>query len=236
MRVALTELAINSALHKPMSTLYSFKTEVITLHGRSMPYAVWLPPDYSLEKAWPVLLFLHGAGERGTDGLLQTTVGIGPALKNAPEKFPFLVILPQCPRGLYWDVLEEHLLEALKFASRKFVGDSARTYLTGVSMGGYGTWGLGSLHPDLFSALIPVCGGGEPEVMAQPLSNMPIWAFHGAKDDIVPVEESRFMVEAVEKAGNPRIRYTEYPKGTHNVWDATYQEPELVPWLLSQTK
>jgi predicted peptidase len=102
-------------------------------------------------------------------------------------------------------------------------------------MGGYGTWALGSLHPNLFAALVPICGGGDPETMVPSLREMPIWAFHGARDEIVPAEESRIMVDAVRKM-NRNIRYTEYPEGTHTVWDTVYQEADLVPWLLSKRK
>ncbi len=212
------------------------RSHTIKSQGRTIPYVVQLPPEFESSPVWPILLFLHGAGERGSDGSAQTRVGIGPALEKYPRKFPFIIVMPQCPRGSYWDSLEEPVLGALEQAARDYGGDRRRICLTGVSMGGYGTWSIGSLHPELFAALVPICGGGDPEAMAPGLRDTPIWAFHGARDEVVPPEESRIMVQAVEAAGNRRLRYTEYPQGTHNVWDAAYAEAELVPWILSWSR
>lgn len=206
----------------------------VRLRGSELPYQTYLPSGYTRSRPWLVLLFLHGAGERGRDGRKQTRVGIGPALRHFPERFTLLIVMPQCPTGATWRSVTEQTLLVLKETLRNYGGDTARVYLSGISMGAYGTWELGALRPDLFAALVPVCGGGDPGLAALRLANMPIWAFHGRLDNVVPVEQSREMVAALRNAGNPRLHYTEYENGGHNVWDLAYAQDTLLPWLLAQ--
>jgi predicted peptidase len=213
----------------------------------SLPYVVYVPRNYSADRRWPVILFLHGAGERGENGLPQTQVGIGTAIRMNPERFPCVVVMPQCPAGKSWGAgipnfspdapdIADLALAALDETVRKYNGDPDRLYLTGLSMGGYGTWYIGSKHPGKFAALLPVCGGGRPAEMAPALKSIPIWAFHGDADTAVPVQRSREMVEAIKAAGGAAIKYTEYPGVAHNSWDRAYGDPDAITWLLSHKR
>lgn len=180
-----------------------------------------------------MLLFLHGLGERGDDGLTPTQVGIGPALQRWPERFPCLMVFPQCPIDRRWADAFDHIDATLEAALRTYRVDEQRIALTGVSMGGFGTWLYGAVHPDRFCALMPVCGGGKPGD-APRLQGLPIWAFHGAQDDVIDAARSREMVDAIRQA-NATVRYTEYPDLGHNCWDRVYNDPEPVSWLLAQS-
>jgi predicted peptidase len=204
--------------------------------GISIPVAVWLPKDHSKNRDWPVMLFLHGAGERGRDGFMQAEVGIGPALRRFPERFPMVVVMPQCPSAMSWSRLHNQMIKSIETALLQYHGDPNRVLLSGVSMGGYGTWELASRHPNRFSAIIPICGGGEPKEMARSLANIPIWAFHGALDEIVPPSESRNMINAIRSSGGIDVRYTEYPDVAHESWDRAYSDPDLPRWMLSKSR
>ena len=205
----------------------------------------------------PVILFLHGAGQTGTDGVRQTEIGLPAVLREQPD-FPALVVMPQSPRGAWWGTpeIERMALAALDAAVAEFGGDPERTYLTGLSLGGYGTWALAYRHPERFAALVPVCGGittrrtrmpvpdwhpsaTHPEdpwaETARVVAGIPVWVFHGAEDRRVPTEESRRMVEALEAAG-ARPRYTEYPGVRHNSWIPAYREEGLYEWLFAQRR
>jgi predicted peptidase len=231
-----------------------FLPRTATVEATPYRYQVYVPPGFSAERTWPVILFLHGAGEGGRDGVQQTKVGLGPALRRAPERCPAVVVFPQSPRGHPWSGPSAELaLLALERAITEFHGDPERLYLTGVSMGGYGTWRLALQDPKRFAALVPICGGLDTPARrarlrnaaastadpfleaARQLQHLPIWVFHGEEDDIIPVSESRVMVEALQKVGAP-VRYTEYPEVDHLSWDPAYAEPELLPWLLSHTR
>jgi predicted peptidase len=184
-----------------------------------------------------VILFLHGAAERGSDGLLPTAVGLGPAVNRRTERWPALIVTPQCPLEQRWrDEPLEAALKALEEAMNEFNVDQDRVYVTGVSMGGFGSFLLAAADPGRFEAIVPVCGGGVPSTMAEPLKDMPIWAFHGAADDVVPVQRSREMVEAIRAAGNGRLRYTEYAGIGHESWLLAYEEEELPGWLFGQSR
>jgi len=139
--------------------------------------------------------------------------------------------MPQAPRNGGWHGEWNDLaLKALDDVVRKYHGDPSRLYPTGLSMGGFGSWAIAAAHPDRFAALIPICGGGDPAAMASALKSLPIWVFHGDADPAVPVQRSREMVEAIKAAGNPNIRYTEYPGVGHSAWDKTYGDPEVISW------
>lgn len=236
-----------------------FLDRVIRLHGTAYKYQVFVPDDWSPKQKWPIILFLHGAGERGSDGLLQTEAGLPRAIRLNRSRFPAVVVMPQCPRESWWPApeMEEVALGALNAASAEFRGDAKRTYLTGLSMGGYGSWDLASRYPGKFAAVVAICGGitappglvkvhpelaktaypDEPKSyaeVAKKIGKTPIWAFHGADDETVPVDSTRKIVKALKAAGAD-VRYTEYPATGHNSWDKAYAEPELMPWLLSKT-
>lgn len=234
-----------------------FLDRTVSVKGIEYKYQVFVPANWDKHKKWPVLLFLHGAGERGDDGMLQTDVGIGHAIREDASRFPLIIVIPQCRKDHVWTEpdMQAQALAALDHSIREFNGDSRRIYLSGISMGGYGTWDLGAHYPGKFGALAPVCGGirglqdfpqiavgfAKDPTIADPyaetakrIGKTPVWIFHGSADDAVPVEESRKMVDALRSAGG-HVKYTEYPGVGHNSWDRAYAESDFVPWLLSQS-
>lgn len=199
----------------------------------TMDYLLYLPKDYGQKDSWPLLLFLHGAGERGHDLELVKKHG-PPKLIQEGKDFPFIVVSPQCPKDHWWEPFELTVL--LDDIVEKYHVDEDRVYLTGLSMGGFGTWALAAYSPDRFAALVPVCGGGDP-ILARhrQFSHIPAWVFHGAKDPVVPVERSEEMVEALKKrGGNPKL--TIYPEAEHDAWTETYANPQVYEWLLQQKR
>lgn len=229
-----------------------FLDRTVVLQGVTYKYQVFVPDSWTPEKKWPVILFLHGVIWRGTDGLFQTEAALAPAIRRDRERFPAIVVLPQCRKDTSWNdpPMDDLAMAALQSAQKEFGGDAERIYLTGQSMGGYGVWHLAMKYPGTFAAIVPISGGilrrNEIAALAEgdvaPYTEaarkigarMPVWIFHGGADPVVPVTESRHMAEALKAAGAP-VRYTEYPGMPHNVWDKAYAEPELFPWLLSQT-
>ena len=234
-----------------------FLDRTISVSSKSYRYEVYIPANFRSKKNWPVILFLHGAGERGSDGLLQTDVGIGHAIRHDAARFPFIVVFPQCGKETIWAApdMQAQALAALDASIREFHGDRKHVYLTGLSMGGYGTWEFATRNPGRFAAIVPICGGVQPHqhwpqlhvtVVDDPkvtdpfaeitrrIGATPVWIFHGDADPLVPVEQSRRMAEALKAAGTD-YKYTEYPGVDHNSWDKAYAEPELVPWLLSKS-
>jgi predicted peptidase len=204
---------------------------------QSLPCSVHYPAGRMPTTGWPVILFLHGAGERGSDGLRQTTVGLGPALTRFPSRYQAIVVMPQCPPAIQWSPSElEGALSALDAVLESARVDESRVYLTGISMGGFGAFALAARYPARFAAVVPVCGWGDPVTMARPLARMPMWVFHGADDGIVPVAYSREMVAAIRAAGNTGVRYTEYRTVRHNSWDMAYGDAELSGWLFRQRR
>ena len=231
-----------------------FLNRITVMDGVTYKYQVFVPSNWNKKVKWPVILFLHGYGEEGDDGLLQTQVGLPAAIRMHADRYPFVVVIPQCRKKDWWTspAMEAQALKALDQSMREFKGDPERLYLTGLSMGGFGTWGFASEHPARFAALAPVCGGiravhgaeipnyrdvdtsADPyAATAQKIGKTPVWAFHGDADDAVPVTESRQMVAALKAAGG-NVRYTEYPAVKHNSWDNAYGDPQLPAWLLSQ--
>jgi predicted peptidase len=196
-------------------------------------YLSYLPDDYGNDQSrkWPLLLFLHGAGERGAD-LERVKMHGPPKLIEAGRKFPFVVISPQCPPGRPWaPAALEALIESLQ---RQYRIDDARVYVTGLSMGGHATWDLAVRHPERYAAIIPVCGSGDP-ARADRLRDLPVWAFHGALDDVVPLKGSQEMIDALKAAGgNPR--FTIYPQAGHDSWTETYANDEIYSWLLQHRR
>ena len=204
---------------------------------QNLPCSVHYPAGRMPTTGWPVILFLHGADERGSDGTRQTTVGMGPALTRYAWRYPAIVVMPQCPQDIQWSppVLEGALaaLDAVLESARV---DERRVYLSGISMGVFGEFALAAQYPQRFAALAPVCGWGDPFTMSRPLARMPMWVFHGADDDIVPVTFSREMVAAIRGVGNDHVRYTEYRSVRHDSWDLAYADPEFAAWLMRQRR
>ncbi len=194
-----------------------------------LDYLLYLPEKYQEKDAWPVLVFLHGSGERGHD--LELVKKHGPPKKIAAgHNDPFIVVSPQCPKYQRWqpvvlDALLDDLIQNLKV-------DKRRIYLTGLSMGGQGTWDWAAYSPDRFAALVPICGRADRSA-AELLAKKPIWVFHGAKDEAVPVSQSEKMVKELKKHGS-NVKFTVYPKAGHDSWTETYNNPALYEWLLEQ--
>jgi predicted peptidase len=200
----------------------------------SCKYLLFLPEGYDKEqKRWPLMLFLHGAGERG-DELNKVKVHGPPKLVEKQKDFPFIVVSPQCPDDDWWTTKTEVLINLLDDIVARYDVDTERVYLTGLSMGGYGSWALASEYPDRFAAVVPICGGGS-RIMSRTLTDVPIWTFHGAKDGVVPVEESKDLVEAINaRGGNAKL--TIYPEANHDSWTETYNNQEVYDWLLKHRR
>lgn len=205
-------------------------------------YLVFLPKDYDAKsgRQWPLLYFLHGAGERGTDVWKVAAHGPPKYVATHPD-FPFIVVSPQCPDDQVWS--DEVLMGLLDQVTRDYAVDTSRVYLTGLSMGGYATWSLGLSHPERFAAIVPICGGGEMikvllanDEKGKSLRSLGVWAFHGGKDPVVPLEESQRMINLLKHAGVKEAQLTVYPDAQHDSWTETYNNPRLYEWLLKHQR
>ena len=212
-----------------------FLDKTIEYNGTTVKYVVYVPKEYKAEKPHPSILFLHGSGEQGDDGKKQVSVGLGAAIKLAEDKWNFIVIFPQKPAGRGGFMEHEKLiLDILEKTKKEYTLDEKRQYITGLSMGGMGTWSLICKYPDRWAAAAPVCGRGNP-ADAPKIKDLPIWNFHGDKDTAVPIKKSQEMIDAIKAAGgNPK--FTIYPGVGHNSWDKAYQEEKLYEWFLEQVK
>ena len=200
---------------------------------RETNYYLSLPQDYANDtiKRWPLLLFLHGSGESGTD--IQKVKAHGPPeLADKGKQLPFIIVSPQSDVPSGWDI--EMLYKLLQQIKKNYRVNEKKVYLTGLSMGGFGTWELAMKYPDEFAAIAPVCGGGDT-TDAWKLRNVPIWCFHGAKDNVVLPANSENLVKAAKRY-NSQVRFTLYPEANHNSWDLTYNNDSLYTWLLAQSK
>lgn len=229
-----------------------FLNRAITIEGISHKYQVYVPPSYQSSSRWPVILFLHGAGERGDDGLKQAETGLGNAIRKNPTSWPTIAVFPQVPTGESWlGIASEVAIAALDATIAEFSIDESRQYLTGLSLGGNGTWYLGYQHTERFAALVPICGFvdlGDPfpsflpqsssatfADLAKDIAAVPTWIFHGDADVVVPVEQSRRMASELEAIA-ALVHYTEFPGINHNSWDLAYEHEEMVEWLFKQQK
>lgn len=211
-----------------------FRQEVV--RHVEMPYLLALPTDYGAsEGPWPLLMFLHGAGERGDDVEIVKRNG-PPRLIAKGQELPFIVVSPQCSTREYWPQKVDELSALLDHIIDTYYVDARRVYLTGISMGGYGTWHLAAAEPERFAALVPICGGfGQAVHHVCALKDIPIWVFHGARDDVVPVTESERLVKALVECGG-NVRFTIYPEAGHDSWTQTYNDPTVFEWLLKQSR
>jgi len=237
-----------------------FLNRSVTVDGAEYRYQVYVPRGFQRSTAWPVILALHGGGEYGDDGLRQTNVGLADAIRRHADRFPAIVVFPQSHADGTpgWHAAGGRAaLTAVDTSIAEFSGDRSRVYLTGYSAGGNGSWYLASHYPERFAALVVVCGwiserrgttsgilypaiapASAPDpfaAVAQRISALPIWIFHGDADQTVPVEESRRMAAALEAAG-ANIQYTELPGVGHNAWDPAYDRADLLTWTLQQRR
>ena len=231
-----------------------FLDRSVTVNGVANHYEIYVPASYSTAQQWPVILFLHGSGERGGDGLLQTSNALGAAIRRSPSAYPAIVIFPQTPPDSSWvGDASQIAMAALDQTLSEFRTDPDRVYLTGLSIGGNGTWYVAYHHPDRFAAIAPICGfvtplGSSPwrtavppdsgdafQALARQLGRVPTWIFHGEVDQAVPVAQSRQAAEAIRQAGGD-VRYTEFLGMDHNVWDAVYASPQFLSWLFAQRR
>lgn len=233
-----------------------FLERKVSISDHTYRYRVWLPPHYSKLRRWPVILYLHGSGERGDDNVSQVSIGLGPAVERFSDRYKAIVVFPQCRLGEEWYGEQElQALAALNDTIREFHGDRRRVYLTGISMGGAGAWYMARHHR--FAAVVPVSGevsrqrddpfpsDPPPDIarivgaqdpfatMAEAIGKTPVWAFHGSNDEEIPVTQSRSMVAALQRAGG-NVHYTEYAGAGHDIWERAYAEPSMVRWLLQQ--
>jgi predicted peptidase len=189
--------------------------------------------DRGEAKKWPTIIFLHGAGDRGRS---VAGLALNPVIKYARSKpdFPFIVIALRCPADGWWDALVPELEDFLDEVIAKYPVDTEHIYVTGLSMGGFASWRLAAEHPDLFAAAVPLCGGGDPDDVER-IKDLPIWNFHGVKDQRVPFRLSCEMIEALRKI-HGRVRFTIYPEAGHNCWGRAYNTDALYSWMLAQSR
>jgi predicted peptidase len=212
--------------------------ETTTIRHIRTNYLLYLPPDYDESHRWPLILFLHGAGERGTDIDLIKLHGI-PAKLEKGDDLPFIIVAPQCPVDTWWPDIHEAIIELLDNVIGAHVVDTGRIYLTGLSMGGFGTWYLAQKYPQRFAAIAPICGRMpwyiDEARAAQILKTMPVWAFHGAKDEVVPLAEQQLIIDALQ-ASDGNVQFTVYPELEHDSWTVTYDNPDLYSWFLQHRR
>lgn len=224
----------------------------------TLPYRILYPENFSRNQTYPLLIFLHGAGERGSDNEKQLLHGSHLFLDAQNRKnFPAIVIFPQCPLEEWWvnrqlveDMLGDDgfsqesyppstpmrlLLELVDHYTSQSTTDTRRVYLMGLSMGAFGIFDLLTRYPDRFAAAVPICGAGDSRKAEKYARELSFWIFHGEKDQVVPVEGSRKMKKSIQEAGG-QVIYTEYPGVDHNSWDPAFAEPNLLPWIFSQTR
>jgi predicted peptidase len=230
-----------------------FLDRSVSLGGQIYKYQIFVPPAYTPSQRWPVILFLHGAGERGSDGYIQTQVGLASAIRQNAARFPSIAVFPQATAESSWTgTLARVALVALDQTMREYQTDPSRVYLTGLSMGGNGTWYIAYRNPKRFAAIAPICSWVSPNIwkvdpvvladsgehfsaLARQLRQVPTWIFHGEIDPVVPVDESRKAFAALRAAGAP-VQYTEVPGTGHNAWDPTYGSPRFWAWLFAQRR
>lgn len=212
------------------------KKEEIPPRRLDEQYLIYLPEEYEeQQKIWPLLLFLHGLGERGNNLELVKKHG-PPKLVEQGKDFPFIIVSPQCREDRVWStpLSVEFLDKVLNEVTERYRVDEDRVYVTGLSLGGFGTWTLALAYPDRFAAIAPICGGGDPE-KAELIKHLPVWVFHGANDETVSIEQSQVMVDALERVGG-NVKFTVYPEAGHDVWTETYDNPELYEWFLKHQR
>jgi predicted peptidase len=202
--------------------------------GKEYKYVVFIPPAYKGDKDYPCILFLHGSGSKGSDGKKQAGGGLAAAIRKKQNSFAFIAVFPQAEKG--WGAKGDdakHALAILDTVAKDYKVDKKHVYLTGLSMGGFGTWALAAAYPERWAAIAPICGGGDLKTAAK-IKDLPCWCFHGDADKTVSVEQSRKMIKALKDAGG-EPKYTEYEGVDHNSWDRAYATAELYEWFLKHS-
>ncbi|WP_367872259.1 prolyl oligopeptidase family serine peptidase [Luteolibacter sp. Populi] len=202
--------------------------------GESLPYLQFLPEGYDKDtkEPYPLVIFLHGAGERGTNLDLLKKHG-PPMIAMKGHGLPFILAAPQCPAGRWWN--PDEIIALTKHLAKILPVDAKRIHLTGISMGGFGTWACLAKEPDLYASGVPICGGGDP-TQAKRIKDIPIWTFHGNKDQAVPVAKTEEMEKAILEAGGKKLLVTYYPEEGHESWIPAYADPALLAWMMVQHK
>jgi predicted peptidase len=221
---------------------FGLLTRTVQVGNKSYSYQVYVPAKLRGQEKLPVILFLHGIGQRGDGGFVPSQGTAGTFARGYLEQVPAIILLPQCSKGSYWSdpEMERMVMASLNQTVKEFSADAKRLYLTGVSMGGFGVWHMAAENPGKFAALVAICGGSSLRSgdrfapIADRVGRTPAWVFHGAEDRVVPVSESRQMVEALKTVKGSRVRYSEYKGVGHNVWLNVLRETELMPWILAQ--
>ncbi len=215
-----------------------FIDRAITVDGTEYKYAIYVPrgADHSRGTARPLVVFLHGSGECGTDGSKQLAVGLAPAIMLEPARWPCIAIFPQKPtQKAQWEDHDAAVMAMVAETAREYSIDQSKIYLTGLSQGGHGSWEIGAAHPETWAAVAPLCGYGDPASIAARWKSTPVWAFHGLKDDVVPPAQTEAIVAALKAAGH-EAKYTALPEESHNCWDKAYRDPALAQWLFAQRR
>lgn len=234
-----------------------FEPASYMINGTTLPYQIMYPKDYDSSQQYPLLVFLHGSGERGDDNLKQLTHGKEFLINNFQTEYPAIVIVPQCPTTCYWVNIEENIfrdknsfsfgvsdkptppMETLVYLINYWIRsgkiDKKQIYVGGLSMGGMGTYELLWRMPNTFAAAFPICGGGDLKKIVENSKKTALWIFHGADDDVVPVKYSQDIYSALTKA-KKEVKYTEYPNVNHDSWNNALAEEKLVPWLFKHRK
>lgn len=236
----MTLLAITAGapiVHRPTEPIEKgFLLKSLRHNDADHRYVLYVPHDYDPARKWPTIVFLHGMGECGTDGLKQVGQGIGTAIMANAAKWPFIVVMPQKPDPRHaWGEHAEMVAAMLDATAAHYAVDPDRVYLTGLSQGGNGTWAIAARWPERWAAIAPICGYGNPEEFAPKLKSMPIWCFHGEADPVVPSARSVAIVDAIKaQGGSPRL--TLYPGIGHNAWDKAYRDEPLAAWFLEHRR
>lgn len=234
--------------------LQHFTKRVLIRGGKELKFQMMEPAAWQeSDKKFPLVIFLHGAGERGDDNEAQLVHGMKDFASDANrEKYPCFVVAPQCPKNESWASIDRTqekaaladqpskalalVMELIQQTETEYPIDSERIYITGLSMGGYGTWDAIERYPDRFAAALPICGGGDSsQEQVSKIVKLPIWVFHGGDDTVVPAARSIEMVEAIKQAGG-EPKYTQYEGVGHDSWTETYKNPEVLKWLFSQKR
>ncbi len=219
------------AAEADMTTGFVFDS--VNVSGTERSFAVYVPRNYTPDREWPVIVFLNGSGECGTDGQKHLAVGLAPAIMLDARGWPFIAVFPQKPeQRTAWLEHDDLVQAALDKTMAAYSTDKSRVYLTGLSQGGRGTWEIGAKHPDKFAAIAPICGWGDPATLAPALAKTPCWAFHGEKDTAVAPSGTRILIAALEKLNAP-AKMTIYPEANHNSWDQAYRTEKLGEWFLT---
>ena len=207
---------------------------VVSTTGDTLKYQFMKPLDYDPQRKYPLVLCLHHGGTHGNDNVSQLGADPAPFLVGHRNKYPAFYLMPQCPKGVGWNSIDAPVMAMIKTLEDEFEIDARKRYVLGISGGGYGSWHFITEHPEMFAAAVPICGGGNPGLAAK-IASIPVWAFHGEDDNLVPARLSREMIEEMKKAGGSP-KYTEFPGAGHNIWNNVAATGGLMDWIFEQER